>query len=422
MYQLLMVSLCFLNSCNSIRLFNSNDELVSAQLIDRNGFSETLSQCDRLQTIESTDFLSPQPYQKVVRIYGKSSLGRTLTKMNLYHTNGQPWKYLEIENGRAHGKFLEWYPNGQLKIDAFVIEGTPDLSDISQLTWLFDQTSYIYNEKGSKIGDISYEKGFLEGCSYYFYENGIIEKEIPYSKDEIHGTAKRFDLSGNCIETIIYKNGLKHGDAYGYWNSSQLQYKESYDHNKLIDGAYYNEHGEKVSEISKGLGIQVVFEEKGYLRIQYQNGVKEGQVQKFNLQNQLTKIFHLKDGMKEGEEWEYYLSSSHELLPKLYIQWHLDNIDGVVKTWYTNGALESQKEMSENKKQGLSYAWFEGGNLMFIEEYEEDCLKNGSYFGPNEKSPISKIKNGNGIATLFDKKGKYSKTIHYEKGIPYYKD
>jgi hypothetical protein len=81
-----------------------NNDLVTIQILDRNGFSETISARERLGKYERTDFLTPQPYRKVVRVYGKASQGKTGSKITTYHTNGQPWQYLEIENGRAHGK------------------------------------------------------------------------------------------------------------------------------------------------------------------------------------------------------------------------------------------------------------------------------------------------------------------------------
>lgn len=407
--------LLFLCGCFTLRSQDTED-LVSIQIIDRNGFSETISGPDRLQMISKKNFLSPQPYQKVVRIYGKSSKGDTLSKINLYHCNGQPWQYLEIENGRAHGKFYEWYPNGQLKIDASIIEGTPDLNEAAQLTWLFDGLNLVYNEQGKKIVEIPYEKGVLEGSSLYFHPNGTLEKQIPYHQDMIQGIFKRFDLDGNCIEQIPYSLGVKDGQATAFWNISQLKYQELYKEGALIEAQYYDKTGKLISIITQGEGNQIIFDEHKTIFIEYRDGNPEGKIQHFNLQNQLVNTFHMKHGKKNGEEWEYYPSSV--LSPKLYIQWHEDMIDGIVKTWYVQGSLESHREMSHNKKQGLFCAWFLQGDLMFMEEYENDLLVKGNYFRPGEKSPISKIENGKGVAILFDKEGKYSKKIFYENGLP----
>src|SRR3954470_20722746 len=95
-----LLLILILTGCASKTAQNS-DNLVTIQTLDRNGFSETVSAKERLGKYEKTDFLTPQPYQKVVRVYGKSSQGKTSSKVTTYHLNGQPWQYLEVENGRA---------------------------------------------------------------------------------------------------------------------------------------------------------------------------------------------------------------------------------------------------------------------------------------------------------------------------------
>ena len=102
-FLLLTLILC---GCATKSAQNSND-LTTIQIMNRNGFSETISAKERLGKYEKTDFLAPQPYQKVVRVFGKAGHGNTESKITTYHPNGQPWQYLEIENGRAHGKFIE---------------------------------------------------------------------------------------------------------------------------------------------------------------------------------------------------------------------------------------------------------------------------------------------------------------------------
>ena len=144
----------------------------------------------------------------------------------------------------------------------------------------------------------------------------------------------------------------------------------------------------------------------------------EGEVKNFNPKGQLVSLYHIKDSMKEGDEWEYYPSLDEKPSPKLCLQWKEDSLQGTVKTWYENNVLESQREMHDSKKHGLSYAWFKDGGLMLMEEYENDQLIKGSYFKKDGKKPISKIENGKGLATLFDKDGRLIKKIVYEKGVP----
>lgn len=395
----------------------TSDDLVSIQILDRNGFSETISAKDRLKNYEQADFTASQPYQKVVRIFGKPNLGKTSSIITTYHSNGLPWQYLEIENGRAHGQFIEWHPNGERKLQATVIAGTPDLSETAQTTWLFDGDSNVFDEQGHLIASIPYKKGLLDGSSHYYYPDGNLSKEIPYERDEIHGVVRLIDKEGACIEKIEYSHGEKHGTAIAYWTPSQCKYREVSDHGHLMKAEYFNPQGEVVAVIENGEGNQAIFE-NGKLTslLEHHKGVVDGAVQHFNPQGQLIAVLSIKDGAKNGEEWEYY--PSNEKQPRLCLQWTDDVIEGVVKTWYENGVMESQREMHDNKKHGFSCAWFKEGDLMFMEEYENDQLVKGSYFKKWEKNPISKIENGKGVATLFDQDGKFLKKITYDRGLP----
>src|SRR3989339_1387660 len=94
--------LCILlSSCASRSQSSKDPTLVSIQVIDRNGFSETISTKDRLARYETTDFSQPQPYQKVLRVFSKNEEGKNPSIITSYHSNGHLWQYLEISNGRA---------------------------------------------------------------------------------------------------------------------------------------------------------------------------------------------------------------------------------------------------------------------------------------------------------------------------------
>jgi antitoxin component YwqK of YwqJK toxin-antitoxin module len=397
---------------------NSND-LTTIQIMNRNGFSETISAKERLTKYDKTDFLAAQPYQKVVRVFGKAGQGKTESKVTTYHPNGQPWQYLEIENGRAHGKFIEWHPNGHLKLEGTVIEGTPDVSEMAQLTWFFEGLCLVYDELGHQAAKIFYDKGLLEGPSLYFHPNGSLAQEIPYTKDAIHGLVQLFDTAGNSIEKISYAQGDQDGPAVAHWMTGGLKYKEDYEKGRLLSGKYFNPKGEKIAEVVNGEGAKAVFDDVSLISlVECHQGAAEGLIQNFNSKGQLVSAYSIKGGMKQGEEWEYYPSDDRKPQPKLCLFWNEDTLEGPAKTWYENGVLESQREMQKNQKQGPAYAWYKEGDLMLVEEYENDQLVKGSYFKKWEKNPISKIENGKGIATLFDKEGKLLKKVAYEKSLP----
>jgi antitoxin component YwqK of YwqJK toxin-antitoxin module len=142
-------------------------------------------------------------------------------------------------------------------------------------------------------------------------------------------------------------------------------------------------------------------------------------VKLFDERGHLLSLFHMKDGVKHGEEWVYYPSLlDNHLQTKLYIHWSDGIVQGMARTWYPNGVLESEREISDNKKQGVASAWYRDGSLMMIEEYENDELYRGTYMKKGSSHPISSVENGEGTATLYDPDGFFLKKIPYSKGHP----
>jgi antitoxin component YwqK of YwqJK toxin-antitoxin module len=148
---------------------------------------------------------------------------------------------------------------------------------------------------------------------------------------------------------------------------------------------------------------------------QYQKGVQAGCVKVYDGKGFLSSIYSVKDGEKNGEEIVYYPGTTQ---PKLMVTWHEGLLQGPAKTWYENGHLESQREMNGNQKHGLYTAWYPNGALMLVEEYDGDRLIKGEYYRLGEKTAVSQIEKGKGIATLFNPEGNFSKKIIYQDGKP----
>lgn len=399
---------------------DKSQPLTSIQMVDRNGFSETVSASERLSRYQNVDFLTPQPYQKVLRVYRRDDQGKTHAILTCYHPNGQVSQYLEVVDSRAHGFYREWYENGTKKLEAKVIEGIADFSPIAQSGWLFEGESLVWDEQGSCIAKIRYSRGALEGLSEYFYSSGKIQKEIPYQQNEVDGVMTFYGEDGNVLERISHTKGQRDGLAVGFWKDRKDKYTEHYEKGALKNGLYFSPEGTKIAEVTSSTGIQAYFDETRLLSlVTIEHGYPDGLVQLFGETGELTAEYHVKDGKKHGEEIQYYPKNpAGKLLPKLLVTWHDDKIHGVVKTWYENGVVQSQREMSGSKKHGMSFAWYKDSSLMLNEEYENDKLIKGSYFKKGEKEAASKIEAGKGIATLFDPDGMFVKKINYDRSRP----
>lgn len=396
-------------------------KLVSLNFIDREGTSETITSTERLKKYEKADFLANQPYQKVLRVYSRNAQGENPAFVTSYHPNGQLHQYLEILNGRAFGTYKEWHSNGQKKIEATVIGGEADVTTAAQKSWLFDGTCYVWDEQGNIQAEIPYTKGVLEGFSTYYHSNGKVAKSIPFTNNQIHGTYNAFSPEGNLVMIAEYDHGTLEGPTLLYRSNGQVSAEELFCEGLLMEGRYYDVQKKITSEIKDGSGYRTMFLEDSIAELQeFRHGKLEGLIQAFNAKSQLTKIYHVKDGLKQGEEIEYYSlpKKSTKLIPKISINWVDNKIQGLVKTWYENGIQESQREMSQNTKNGVATAWYKDGSLMLIEEYDRNKLMRGEYYRKGEKISVSVINKGKGIATLFDAEGNFMRKVNYISGMP----
>lgn len=410
---LLAALLVFAQGCYQ----NANDptRIASINIIDRNGMAETISEKERLENFQKTNFLSTQPYQKVLRVYGRNENGDVHSYITSYHPNGQIKQYLEAVNNRALGKYLEWHSNGMKKIESSVIGGIADINTQAEQSWLFDGINRAYNDEGVLTAEISYQKGELEGESKYYHPNGKLWKICPYVKNVPHGTQQVFLSDGTLFMTMENKEGVKDGVTLRFWSPSVIAYEEHYEKGLLIHAKYFDRDGNLESEIADGNGFRTLFGKERLQELQeFKGGKQEGKVKFFDEKGRLVSSYSLKNGEKEGEEVNYYPSGD----PKLSMTWTSGVLNGTVKTWYENGAFESQREISKNLKNGLFTSWYRNGNLMFVEEYDNDRLVKGEYYRPGEKLPLSKIEGGKGIASLFDGDGIFSRKIIYQEGKP----
>ncbi len=408
-------------SCSSQRNKNFDPILTSINIVDRNGMSEIISAEDRLQQYEGVNFLEPQSFQKVLRIYSRDPSGNIPAYVTSYHPNGYPHKYLEIVNGRASGVYLEWYPNGVKKIEAHVIEGMGDISSGVESSWVFDGCSKVWKPCGELEATIPYVKGKLEGVATYYHGNGNLWKIIPYTDNKISGRFEIYKEDDSLLLSANYVAGEKEGELIRYWEPEVVAAEEFYSNGLLVNGSYYSKKGKLIASVTEGNGIKAIFGDEEIIQLsEYRHGMLEGEIKCIDCYGRVYKIYHVKDKAKHGEEVTFYEAPRLQktLSPKLLVNWYHGKIQGTCKSWYDTGTLESQREMSNNKKNGHTTAWYRDGTLMMIEEYEQDKLIRGEYFSKKDKDPISHVKEGRGTATLYDSEGNFIQKINYAQGKP----
>lgn len=416
MNRIFYIGFVFFASCYTSKALHQQ-KLSSIQLIDRHGVRETISTDERLKSYQRNDFLLAQPYEKVVRVFTPNPEGQVISKLTSYHENGQIKQYLEVLSGRAHGMYREWYENGQERVRFTVIEGVGDLSQTALKSFIIDGLSEAWDSKGNIIARISYSRGRLVDTTYLYHSNGQIKSSIPYHNGAIHGIVSNYDEEGTFIGSSSYNLGKLHGKSISVGCTNNPPLEEDYENDQLVWGKYYDFENNIISHVENGSGIRSTFIE-GKLAKQYQvsQGKLVGAVTCFDTTGNIINRYHLNErGEKDGSEVVYYPGANS---PQLQLEWLAGEVHGLVKTWYLSGILESEREFSHNKKEGLHLAWYMNGNIMLMEEYENDVLCKGSYYKLGKKDPISTIQKGYGTATLYDKDGRFLRKINYERGLP----
>lgn len=114
------------------------------------------------------------------------------------HEDGKPKLWMTVKEGRANGKWQEWYKNGQLKFDA------------------------------------SWKEGKGHGLWLYFHENGTIRQEEFYDMDIPVGIFRDYYPNGQVKLQSAWMNGLKEGVWTTYSEDGSVIKTESYSQGELL--------------------------------------------------------------------------------------------------------------------------------------------------------------------------------------------
>jgi antitoxin component YwqK of YwqJK toxin-antitoxin module len=413
---LFLLLLQTLISCTKYKENGQNNELFCLSVIDQNGFSETISSKERLENYKNINFLSPQPYQKVMQVYAKDDAGTSKSIITSYYPNGSIKQYLEAKSNRAFGKYQEWFSDGSLKIQAYVIGGIADLGFEAEKSFIFDGSCKAYNQEGQIIADINYKKGDLDGYGSYFFENGGLHKKIFYKNNIIDDDYLEFDIEGNLLEKCLYKSGKKEGLSLTYYANGSLKSREYFKDGLIQEAFYYFENQEIAANIINGSGYRAVTQKNTLLEMhEVKEGKEEGLVEIYNKEGFIERQFSIRNDLKDGLETVFItLHPECKTQKILSINWKEGCIEGKVTSWYQSGNVESEKEIWDNKKNGKLIVWYKNGQLMMIEDYCQDLLIEGSYYKIDNFQPISKVVNGTGIATIYREDGTFLRKIHYQ--------
>ena len=381
-----------------------------------------------------------------------------------YYSDGnlayiQEVKIIKGEDSILHGKYIEYYKNGQIKVQGSYKEGKRDgefkaflrngksagsvfykdgkiikstlvkaMKDNASFSLVTDKSydlnlyEIITEEFKNKLleGYLIFKKdGLFNGEKREYYEEGEIKAITPFKNSLAEGTYISYYQNGNIKVKNTYKNGNEEGEGLFYYENGQLEekyfmkngkldgeainyFEDGKIRNKAIfkDGVILEEEVHENNEIKKNIFKN---EEIVQQDIYTKNKILKATI--FFLENEKTKIItYHKNGNKQEEVF-----SINGLL------------DGEAFIYYPSGKLENKSFFKDGKREGESLTYYENGKLkkkilykngmkngIAIAYYENGMIEQKAYFVDDKKE---------NERLYYDKKGNLIKTEIYKNNV-----
>ena len=314
-----------------------------------------------------------------------------------YYSDGklayiQELKIIKGQPPIPNGKYIEYYKNGQIKVQG-------------------------NNKDGKRDGEF---KAFLrngKSAGSVFYKDGKIIKStlVNSMKDNASFslvTDINYNLNSNEIITDEFPNGL-------------LKQYFIYNKNRLLDGEsreYYEEGDIKsISHFKNHIpdGVFISYYPNGNMeeKYAYVNGQANGECFSYYENGKLEERYFLKNGEIDGEAFAYYPSGKLEV--KDFFK--DGKKEGESIFYYENGNVKQKSTFKNDKREGDLFIYYPSGKLLqkrsfingkaegeLVEYYENGVIKEKAYFinGKQEKEHL-----------FYDEKGKLIKTDIYKNGV-----
>lgn len=240
-------------------------------------------------------------------------------------------------------KYVEKYPNGNLKVEGFLVDKTLDS---------------IYKEYYEN-GNIKTE-GFYKNCKYktnkvsiftFLQTCGRINNKDTINIGKNHGTWKNYYENGKLKSVFNYHCNILQGNNYTYYENGNIESIEFYNEGKLLTSIEYNKNG-------------------------------------FMTKNSLyTYIHNIKESrnLKTTRELEYYEDGKLKIKREI-IEKEKDVEIEYINEYYPNGFLKSETELLDFDKNGIYREYYENGNIKYEGKFQKDKpIEKQYYYHENGK-------------------------------------
>ena len=314
-----------------------------------------------------------------------------------YYSDGklayiQELKIIKGQPPIPNGKYIEYYKNGQIKVQGNNKDGKRD----------GEFKAFLRN--GKSAGSVFYKDGKIIKSTLVnsMKDNASfsLTTDINYNLNSNEIITDEF-LNGLLKQYFIYnKNGLLNGESREYYEEGDIK-SISHFKNDIPDGVFisYYQNGNIENKYA------------------YVNGQANGECFSYYENGKLEERYFLKNGEIDGEAFAYYPSGK---LRGKEVQ-KLGKREGESIIYHENGNIKQKSTFKNDKREGDLFIYFPSAKLRqtekyingkiegeVIEYYESGTIKEKAYF-INDKQEKEHF--------FYDKKGKLIKTDIYKNGV-----
>jgi antitoxin component YwqK of YwqJK toxin-antitoxin module len=294
-----------------------------------------------------------------------------------YYENGNKQSEIYFENGKREGPAYFWFEDGKKDIEGNF------KNDLQNGLWTYWRTD------GQKGNEGYFVDGKMHGIWTYWYGNGQIWKEAEYNMGVKHGKWIIYYENGNLFRKGQFENDKEIGLWKEWYDDGQLKLEGNFE-NGIMTGKWtgYHENGVKKSliEYKNGLingksyfwfpnGKPQTFENYKIIvreskdtpdKILIETSVLHGKYQVFNIKGIEVISGEYFQNLRNGK-FVYRNENGGIIREETY---KMDKPDGVWKTYYDFGRLESEVNYKNGVKEGKATYYDHRGNITFQAIYK----------------------------------------------------
>jgi antitoxin component YwqK of YwqJK toxin-antitoxin module len=290
------------------------------------------------------------------------------------------------KNGERHGLWEFYDDFNQLRHQGNYQEG------LKQGIWkeYFDDHAWsevFFKDGRERVPRVYYNKeGKLNGRRERYNEDGLLWHESNYKNGLLQGICQEYHSNGQVRFTEFYVDGKKHGYHKEYNFDGLLSESGNYKHGRK-DGLWKSFWDpDPLKFFTDGRFVKIFFENgkaQGPWLYYSEVGKVDGVWKTFHSNGELHYIETFKNGKKEGLWEEYYKNG--QLKTKIYF--HNGYKQGMKKEYHSNGQLYSKGHVKHGFRHHSWEEYDANGQL-----YSKVNYKDGYRHGPSEEYVGGKLR------------------------------